>query len=387
MTTRSTLAKALVLLAVMFAVTPLATPGLALAVGLAIALTVGNPWPAATRTVSRPLLQVSVVLLGFGTNLVVMVNAARHGLVIAAATIAFTFALGAALRRTLQLQRSTATLLSAGTAICGGSAIAAVAVATDAAEAEVSVAMGTVFLLNAVALYAFPVLGHALGLSQVEFGTWAGIAIHDISSVVAAASAYGHDALQTATVVKLSRTLWIMPVALAAHSDEAVLAVAWIFLVHLFYAHLAPSIFPFNTSIFTGKVPLERYREEHPLELETTETPIAVYQAERVARRAADQGHDRAGAAHRARPQGLVDAVGSPGGRPEALGGTTARARRRRVGDRLGPGLRPGLRRLAEGDHRDPTRRGALGREGVVVADREVLRGRRPVDGRGPDGL
>ncbi|MGE5359540.1 MAG: YeiH family protein [Bacteroidales bacterium] len=202
--------------AILFVLTPLASPGLALAVGLGVALTVGNPWPAVTRRVSRPLLQASVVLLGFGTNLVVLASAARHGLLIAAATIAFTFLLGAVLRRALRLQQSTATLLSAGTAICGGSAIAAVAVATSAAEAEVSVALGTVFLLNAVALYTFPVVGHALGLSQVEFGTWAGIAIHDISSVVAAASAYGQEALQTATVVKLSRTLWIVPVALAA---------------------------------------------------------------------------------------------------------------------------------------------------------------------------
>src|SRR5512144_113527 len=131
--------------AILFVLTPLASPGLALAVGLGGRRTVNNPWPAVTRRFSRPLLQASVVLLGFGTNLVVLANAARHGLLIAAATIAFTFLLGAVLRRALRLQHSTATLLSAGTAICGGSAIAAVAVATSAAEAEVSVALGTVF--------------------------------------------------------------------------------------------------------------------------------------------------------------------------------------------------------------------------------------------------
>ena len=116
----------------------------------------------------------------------------------------------------LRLDRSTATLVSAGTAICGGSAIAATALSIGAAEAEISVAMGTVFMLNAVALYLFPMLGHALGLSQTQFGCWSGIAIHDVSSVVGAASAYGQEALQTATAVKLSRTLWIIPVALIA---------------------------------------------------------------------------------------------------------------------------------------------------------------------------
>lgn len=212
----SVVSAALFAVAVIFALTPFASPGIALAVGLGLVLTAGNPWPGATRRISRPLLQGSVVFLGFGTNLVAVLVAARHGLVIAAATIAFTFALGAVLRRVLWIESKTAMLLSAGTAICGGSAIAAVAVATGAAEAEVSVALGTVFLLNAVALYLFPVLGHALGLSQVQFGTWAGIAIHDVSSVVAASSVYGQQALQTATVVKLSRTLWIVPVALAA---------------------------------------------------------------------------------------------------------------------------------------------------------------------------
>ena len=149
-------------------------------------------------------------------NLNAMFAAARHGFLLALATIALTFLLGAGLRRLLHLDRSTATLVSAGTAICGGSAIAATALSIGAAEAEISVAMGTVFLLNAVALYLFPMLGHAMGLSQVQFGSWSGIAIHDVSSVVGAASAYGQEALQTATAVKLSRTLWIIPVALIA---------------------------------------------------------------------------------------------------------------------------------------------------------------------------
>jgi uncharacterized integral membrane protein (TIGR00698 family) len=209
-------AKALVVLAVLLALSPFATPGFALAVGLALALTTGDPWPTATKKISKPLLQASVVFLGFGTDLFALFAAAQQGLAIAAATIALTFLLGWGLRRLLRIQPMTATLLSAGTAICGGSAIAAVAAATAAAEAEIAVALGTVFMLNAVALFVFPPIGHLLGLTQVQFGTWAGIAIHDVSSVVAAASVYGPEALQTATVVKLSRTLWIIPVALAA---------------------------------------------------------------------------------------------------------------------------------------------------------------------------
>jgi uncharacterized integral membrane protein (TIGR00698 family) len=202
--------------AALFCLTPFASPGLALGLGLILALAIGNPFPKFVKKTTKPLLQVSVVLLGFGMNLFAVLAAGRHGFLLAAATISLTFLLGAALRRVDAVKRSTATLLSAGTAICGGSAIAAVGLAITAAEAEMSVALGTVFMLNAVALYVFPVLGHAMGLSQVEFGTWAGIAIHDVSSVVGAASAYGQEALQTATAVKLSRTLWIVPVAFIA---------------------------------------------------------------------------------------------------------------------------------------------------------------------------
>jgi uncharacterized integral membrane protein (TIGR00698 family) len=200
----------------LFCLTPYATPGLALGLGIGLALSLGNPWPKQIRRSTKGLLQSSVVLLGFGMDLSSVFAAARSGFLLAAGTILLTFTLGAFLRRALRLRRSTATLLSAGTAICGGSAIAAVGLAITAAEAEISVALGTVFMLNAVALYLFPLLGHWLGLSQVQFGTWSGIAIHDLSSVVGAASAYGQVALQTATAVKLSRTLWIMPVALLA---------------------------------------------------------------------------------------------------------------------------------------------------------------------------
>ena len=199
-----------------FCLTPWSSPGLALALGLAFALTLENPYREQGSGHVRLLLQASVVLLGFGMDLGSVFWVGLHGLVFAAVTIFATFTLGYWLARLLDVNRRTSLLISAGTAICGGSAIAAVGTAVEAERGEMSVAMGTVFLLNAVALYLFPVLGHLLHLSQGQFGTWAGVAIHDVSSVAGAGAAYGEDALRTAMVVKLSRVLWIVPVTLAA---------------------------------------------------------------------------------------------------------------------------------------------------------------------------
>jgi len=157
-----------------------------------------------------------VVFLGFGMDLPVVLRTGLQGAALAAATIATTLGLGWILGKRFGIDRKVSALISAGTAICGGSAIAAVGSVIDVGESEISVAMGTVFILNAAALYVFPLVGHALGLTQVQFGTWAGISIHDISSVVGASSHYGLDALQTATAVKLSRALWIIPLAFGA---------------------------------------------------------------------------------------------------------------------------------------------------------------------------
>jgi uncharacterized integral membrane protein (TIGR00698 family) len=156
-----------------------------------------------------------VVLLGFGMNLPMVLRLGLNGSLFAAATIGATLALGWWVGRRLALDKKTTTLISVGTAICGGSAIAAVSSVIAASEAEIAVSIGTVFLLNAVALYVFPLTGHLLHLSQAQFGLWAGVAIHDISSVVGAGLSYGPVALQTATAVKLSRTLWIVPLTLA----------------------------------------------------------------------------------------------------------------------------------------------------------------------------
>ena len=201
---------------ILFCLTPWASPGIALGLGLAFALLGDNPYRDSGAQYVKWLLQASVVLLGFGVDLAAVLRVGAHGILFAAVSIFATFTLGYWLARLLRINLKTSLLISAGTAICGGSAIAAVGSAVDADKGEMSVAMGTVFLLNAVALYLFPALGHWLELTQGQFGTWAGIAIHDVSSVAGAASAYGDDALRIATIVKLSRVLWIVPVTFIA---------------------------------------------------------------------------------------------------------------------------------------------------------------------------
>lgn len=192
-----------------------ASPPIALGMGITIALTLDNPWRTQTHIAAKWLLQVCVVLLGFTMNLRTVLTAGADGAIFAAISIAVTLIVGIWLGRKFGVERKASLLISVGTAICGGSAIAAVASVVDADQAALSVAMGTVFILNAVALCIFVPIGHALGMSQTAFGTWAGIAIHDISSVVAAGARYGPHALTVATAVKLSRALWIIPVTIA----------------------------------------------------------------------------------------------------------------------------------------------------------------------------
>ncbi|MDT8287849.1 MAG: putative sulfate exporter family transporter, partial [Elusimicrobiales bacterium] len=201
---------------VLFCLTPYASPPLALALGLALALTVGHPFRAHNGRAVKYLLQASVVGLGFGMNFRAVLAAGSAGAGYTAITIAATLAAGLLAGRLLGVGRKTSALISAGTAVCGGSAIAALAPILDADEHEISVALGTVFILNAAALFLFPPLGHAAGLSQTQFGLWSAIAIHDTSSVVGAAARYGGEALELATTVKLARALWIVPLALAA---------------------------------------------------------------------------------------------------------------------------------------------------------------------------
>lgn len=208
--------RALFAVLVLFCLTPYASPPLALALGLALALTVGNTFKAHNGRAVKYLLQASVVGLGFGMNFRAVLAAGGAGAGYTAVTIAATLAAGLLAGRLLGVGRKTSALISAGTAVCGGSAIAALAPILDADEHEISVALGTVFILNAAALFLFPPLGRAAGLSQAQFGLWAAIAIHDTSSVAGAAARYGGEALELATTVKLARALWIVPLALAA---------------------------------------------------------------------------------------------------------------------------------------------------------------------------
>jgi uncharacterized integral membrane protein (TIGR00698 family) len=192
-----------------------ASPPTALVAGILFALLIGHPFARWNHHVMKWLLQICVVLLGFGMNLPAVLRLGLNGSLFAATTIGTTLLLGWWVGRWLALNRKTTMLISVGTAICGGSAIAAVSSVIAASEAEIAVSIGTIFLLNAVALYVFPLTGHLLHLSQAQFGLWTGVAIHDISSVVGAGLSYGPDALQKATAVKLSRTLWIVPLTLA----------------------------------------------------------------------------------------------------------------------------------------------------------------------------
>ena len=203
-------------LAAAFALTPWATPALALALGALLSLTLGNPAPALTARGARHLLQAAVVGLGFGMPLSAVVSAGRTGVLYTVAGIATALTLGLLLGRRLKVERQTSLLITAGTSICGGSAIAALGPAIGARSEAMSVALATVFVLNAVALYLFPPVGHLLHLSQHQFAVWAAIAIHDTSSVVGAAASYGPVALGQATVLKLARALWIVPLTLAA---------------------------------------------------------------------------------------------------------------------------------------------------------------------------
>ncbi|ABU70411.1 hypothetical protein VIBHAR_01436 [Vibrio campbellii ATCC BAA-1116] len=163
---------------------------------------------------TKKLLSYSIIGLGFGIHFDQALAVTSDGIGLIIATILGTLVIGMMIAKAIKLERTTAYLIASGTAICGGSAIAAVAPAIKAKDEQIGLALATVFVLNSLALFIFPVIGHAIGLDQHTFGTWAAIAIHDTSSVVGAASAYGEEALTTATTLKLARALWIIPVAL-----------------------------------------------------------------------------------------------------------------------------------------------------------------------------
>lgn len=195
---------------------PVVTPPTALFAGLVFALLVGNTDAARAAKVQKYLLQISVVGLGFGIQLDAVVRAGTTGMATTALTLVATLVAGAGLARWLAVERTTGQLISTGTAICGGSAIAAMGPVLGANARTMSVALGCVFVLNAVALFVFPAVGRAVGLDAVQFGYWAAIAIHDTSSVVGAAARFSPEALAVAVPVKLARALWILPLVLFA---------------------------------------------------------------------------------------------------------------------------------------------------------------------------
>jgi uncharacterized integral membrane protein (TIGR00698 family) len=191
------------------------SPPVALAIGLAFGLTLPHPYGDEAKRFSKFLLQASVVGLGFGMDLHQVLRAGRSGFVYTILGISFALLAGMGLGALLHVQRVPAFLISTGTAICGGSAIAAVGPITQASDEEMAVSLGTVFVLNSLALLIFPSIGAALKLTQSQFGLWAALAIHDTSSVVGAAAKYGAEALAVATTVKLARALWIVPLSVA----------------------------------------------------------------------------------------------------------------------------------------------------------------------------
>jgi len=211
------------------------SPPVALAIGLVFGLALPHPFSRASRKLSKFLLQASVVGLGFGMNLHQVVHAGRSGFVYTLLGISFALLAGMGLGALLSVPRVPAFLISTGTAICGGSAIAAVGPITQASDEEMAVALGTVFVLNSAALLIFPIIGAALKLTQMQFGLWAALAIHDTSSVVGAAAKYGAEALAIATTVKLARALWIAPLSLATAMVRGARAkIQWPWFIALF---------------------------------------------------------------------------------------------------------------------------------------------------------
>ena len=227
--------KNLFFVGVILAATGLVSPPIALLGGLIYGFTLEHPFHAESKGLAKFLLQASVVALGFGMNLHEVLQAGRSGFFYTAVSITVAMLVGLGLGYFIQVAKKPSFLISAGTAICGGSAIAAVGPIADANEEEMAVALGTVFILNSVALFLFPVLGYVFHLTQEQFGLWSALAIHDTSSVVGAAAKYGPEALGIATTIKLARALWIVPLSfVTAIALKSKARVQWPWFIFLF---------------------------------------------------------------------------------------------------------------------------------------------------------
>lgn len=230
-------------LGLLLAASGIVSPPVALVGGVAFGFAVDHPYRSESSSLAKLLLQISVVALGFGMNLHQVIRAGRSGILYTAISITAAMTLGMLVGKLIKVSGKASFLITAGTAICGGSAIAAISPIAEASEEEISVSMGTVFLLNSIALLLFPAIGYALHLSQDQFGLWSALAIHDTSSVVGATAKYGNQALAIGTTVKLARALWIVPVSLitaayigrarTAHSAKPGIRIPWFILLFI----------------------------------------------------------------------------------------------------------------------------------------------------------
>ena len=235
------------------AATGLVSPPIALAGGLIYGFSFLHPFHVEAKKLSKLLLQASVVGLGFGMDLQQVMQAGRSGFIYTAGSISIALLLGWGLGRLLRVKQRISYLISAGTAICGGSAIAAIAPITNASQEEIAVSLGTVFVLNSIALLTFPAIGTALHMTQSQFGLWSALAIHDISSVVGATAKYGVVALTVGTTVKLARALWIVPLSVGtAMANKSKARIQWPWFILFFclaavsntYVHIFQSAYP-----------------------------------------------------------------------------------------------------------------------------------------------
>ncbi len=232
---------------------PFFSPALALALGLVLSL-LGFKHPKSHYYSSR-ILQLSIILMGFGMSLSQVIEASKHGFVETAISVTVVMVLGIVLGKLFKVEKNISLLIASGTAICGGSAIAAVSPVIRSEDYQNSFALMVVFVLNAVALVIFPFIGHYFHMSQYTFGNWAAIAIHDTSSVVGAGATYGSEALQVATTVKLIRALWIIPLSLIIalfqkHGDKKAIRIPW-FILFFVVAIIIANIWPQPTQLYS----------------------------------------------------------------------------------------------------------------------------------------
>ena len=241
------LRKILFFLLVLFCVSPFASSPVSLALGIGFTIIIGNPYKQKVHKYIHLLLQISIVGLGFGLQLDEAMKAGREGITLTIMSITTVMVLGYFLGKFLKIERPLSYLISVGTAICGGSAIAAVTPIIKPTTKQMSLALAIVFTLNSIALFIYPPIGHLLNMTQEQFGLWCAIGIHDTSSVVGAANKYGDIALQVATTVKLSRALWIIPMSLLTmvlfKTKGAKIKIPW-FIGYFIIAILLHTYFP-----------------------------------------------------------------------------------------------------------------------------------------------